>query len=86
MQTVESRDSPIVGIYLSLAVRLEDILLLCSVLGQDDLVATDILVRGVNLCNKLLTESFVSNVTFSGYGLCGRRPARLVIKSGSFET
>lgn len=62
MQTVESRDSPIVGIYLSLAVRLEDILLLCSVLGQDDLVATDILVRGVNLYNKLLTESFVSNV------------------------
>lgn len=55
-------------------------------LGQYDLVATDILVRGVNLCNKLLTESSVSDVTFSGYGLCGRRPARLVIKSGLFET
>jgi hypothetical protein len=49
------------------------------VLGQDDLVATDILVRGVNLYNKLLTESFVSNVMFRGYGLCGRRPARLVV-------
>jgi hypothetical protein len=35
---------------------------LCSVLGQDDLVATDILVRGVNLYNKLLTESFVQRV------------------------
>jgi hypothetical protein len=61
-------------------------LLSCSVLGQYDLVATDIPVRGVNLCNKLLTESSVSDVTFSGYGLCGRRPARLVIKSGLFET
>jgi hypothetical protein len=36
------------------------------VLGQYDLVATDIPVRGVNLCNKLLMESSVSDVTSVG--------------------